>query len=67
MVLVAHCGRCGATWALDFEPEACTCETYNPHVDDDIVEGEFDDYPEAVDYYRANGTNPQVPTHQDNV
>jgi hypothetical protein len=52
-VLVAHCGRCGATWALDFEPEACTCETYNPHVDDDVVSGEFNDHTDAVAHYKA--------------
>lgn len=47
--LVAKCGRCGAIWALDFEPDRCTCNEYSPHRDDDVV-GPLaaDDYTHAV-------------------
>lgn len=56
--LIAHCGRCDATWALEFQPDACTCDTYNPHVDDDVVSCMAGSYTAALDYYRRNERTP---------
>ena len=58
--LIAKCGRCGAVWALDFEPVACTCGEYSPHPDDDVATVEAEDYEEALGLYRLTRANPQV-------
>lgn len=47
--LIAKCGRCGATWAMDFQPDGCMCDEYRPHPDDDVRPIEADDYHAALD------------------
>jgi hypothetical protein len=46
--LIARCGRCGAVWALDYQPDGCTCDEYRQHPDD-IDSIEADDYRAALD------------------
>ena len=51
--LIVHCGRCGATWALDFEPQTCTCADFIEHPDDAILSIEAEDYESALEIYKA--------------
>jgi len=51
--LIVKCGRCLQVWALDFQPDACTCADFIEHPDDEILTIEADDYEQALEIYES--------------